>query len=146
MARPRCCVLEVAELRAGYGPIEVLRGVGLGVQAGEIVALLGSNGAGKTTFLETVLGFRPGPVRLFGADVEALAVEARVARGIGYVPQGRRVFAGLTVRENLEAACALPADERAARVDEMLALFPMLGERPRTRAWSPCGCVAATAR
>ncbi len=108
---------------------------GVSVQAGEIVALLGSNGAGKTTLVETVLGFVPGPVRLFGDEVGDLPVEVRVARGIGYVPQGRRVFAGLTVRENLEAACALPPDEREARVAEMLALFPMLGERPKARAW-----------
>ena len=108
---------------------------GVTVQPGEIVALLGSNGAGKTTLLETVLGFRRGPVRLFGEEAGDLAVEARVAQGIGYVPQGRRVFAGLTVRENLEASCDLPAAGRAARVDEMLALFPMLGERPKARAW-----------
>jgi branched-chain amino acid transport system ATP-binding protein len=108
---------------------------GVTVNAGEIVALLGANGAGKTTRLETVLGFRPGPVQLFGADVAGLAVEARVALGIGYVPQGRRVFAGLTVRENLEAACALPAADRGRRVEEMLVLFPTLGERPRARAW-----------
>ena len=105
------------------------------VDAGEIVALLGSNGAGKTTLVETVLGFVPGPVRLFGEEVGDLPVEARVARGIGYVPQGRRVFAGLTVRENLEAACALSPPEREVRVAEMLALFPMLGERPKARAW-----------
>ncbi|MCA0301017.1 MAG: ATP-binding cassette domain-containing protein [Proteobacteria bacterium] len=113
----------------------LLEAAGVTLAAGEIVALLGSNGAGKTTFVETVLGFRPGPVRLFGEEAGDLAVEARVARGIGYVPQGRRVFAGLTVRENLEAACALPSAERAARVAEMLALFPMLGERPGARAW-----------
>lgn len=113
----------------------LLEAAGVTVDAGEIVALLGSNGAGKTTFVETVLGFLPGPVRLFGEDAGRLPVEVRVARGIGYVPQGRRVFAGLTVRENLEAACALPAAERAARVEEMLVLFPMLGERPAARAW-----------
>ena len=113
----------------------LLEAAGVTVAAGEIVALLGSNGAGKTTFVETVLGFRPGPVRLFGEEAGDLAVEARVARGIGYVPQGRRVFAGLTVRENLEAACALPSAERGTRVAEMLALFPMLGERPGARAW-----------
>lgn len=113
----------------------LLEAASVAVNGGEIVALLGSNGAGKTTFVETVLGFRPGPVRLFGEEAGDRAVEARVALGIGYVPQGRRVFAGLTVRENLEAACALPAAERAGRVEEMLALFPMLGERPKARAW-----------
>ncbi len=105
------------------------------VEAGEIVALLGGNGAGKTSLLETVLGFRPGRVVLFGSDVSALAVERRVRAGIGYVPEGRRVFAGLTVRENLEASSSLPPPQRRQRVDEMLALFPMLGERPDARAW-----------
>ena len=105
------------------------------VEAGEIVALLGSNGAGKTGLLETVLGFRPGAVRLFDRDVSSLPVEERVALGVGYVPEGRRVFAGLTVRENLEASSSLPAEERHRRVHEMLTLFPMLGERPDARAW-----------
>ena len=105
------------------------------VEAGEIVALLGGNGAGKTTLLETVLGFHPGRVMLFGRDVSALVVEQRVQAGVGYVPEGRRVFAGLTVRENLEASSSQPAQQRRQRLDEMLALFPMLGERPEARAW-----------
>jgi branched-chain amino acid transport system ATP-binding protein len=113
-------VLEIGEVSVG---------------AGEIVALLGGNGAGKTTLLETVLGFHPGRVMLFGRDASALAVEQRIALGVGYVPEGRRVFASLTVRENLEAASALPAPQRRQRVEEMLALFPMLGERPEARAW-----------
>jgi branched-chain amino acid transport system ATP-binding protein len=113
----------------------VLHAAGITVAEGEIVALLGANGAGKTEWIETVLGFRPGAVSLLGRDVSALEVESRVALGIGYVPEGRRVFAGLTIRENLEAASAAPAAERRRRVAEMLALFPMLGERPEARAW-----------
>jgi branched-chain amino acid transport system ATP-binding protein len=112
-----------------------LEGGGFSVMPGEIVAVLGANGAGKTRLLETILGFRPGGVRLFGEAVGSLPVERRVQKGIGYVPERRRVFAGLTVRENLEAACPLPAPQRARRVEEMLALFPMLGERPQARAW-----------
>jgi branched-chain amino acid transport system ATP-binding protein len=108
---------------------------GLEIAAGEIVAVLGGNGAGKTELLETVLGARAGTVQLFGCDVSALPVERRVALGVGYVPAGRRVFAGLTVRENLEASSSLPAADRRRRVEEMLALFPMLGERPHARAW-----------
>ena len=115
--------------------MNVLEIAGLSVEAGEIVALLGGNGAGKTTLLETILGFHPGRVVLFGEDVSPLAVEQRVAKGVGYVPEGRRVFAGLTVRENLEAASSLPARLRRRRVEAMLALFPMLGERPEARAW-----------
>lgn len=104
--------------------------------AGEIVALLGANGAGKTTLMETILGFRDArPIRLFGQDVASLPVERRVALGIGYVPERRRLFASLTVAENLEASSRLPAAQRRRRVDEMLAAFPMLGERPDARAW-----------
>jgi branched-chain amino acid transport system ATP-binding protein len=107
------------------------------VNGGEIVALLGGNGAGKTAMMETILGFRPAtsPIRLFGKDVSSLPVERRVAMGVGYVPEGRRVFAGLTVRENLEASSLLPADERRRCLEEMLAAFPMLGERPEAQAW-----------
>ncbi|MGE4078410.1 MAG: ABC transporter ATP-binding protein [Reyranella sp.] len=107
----------------------------LAVEPGEIVAVLGGNGAGKTNLLETILGFRPGQVRLFGREVATLAVEQRVLMGVGYVPERRRVFAGLTVRENLEASSSLPAAERRQRAAEMMALFPMLGERPHARAW-----------
>jgi len=107
----------------------------ISVSAGEIVALLGGNGAGKTSLLETILGFRRGRLLLFGEDATSLSVEQRVSLGIGYVPAGRRVFGSLTVRENLEASSSLSAAERGRRADEMLALFPMLGERPQARAW-----------
>jgi len=112
---------------------------GVRVDAGEIVALLGGNGAGKTRLLETILGFHAGHVMLFGRDVTSLAVEQRVRAGIGYVPEARRVFAGLTVRENLEASSSLPARQRRQRVEEMLRAFPMLGERPDARAWMLSG-------
>jgi branched-chain amino acid transport system ATP-binding protein len=107
------------------------------VEGGEIVALLGANGAGKTTLIETILGFhRPArAIRLFGQDVTALPVERRVALGVGYVPERRRLFAGLTVAENLEASSRLPATQRRRRLEEMLEAFPMLGERPDARAW-----------
>jgi branched-chain amino acid transport system ATP-binding protein len=114
---------------------EVLSIGELKIGAGEIVALLGGNGAGKTALLETILGFRAGALSLFGRDARPLSVEQRVALGVGYVPEGRRVFAGLTVRENLEAASSLPAGERRRRVEEMLAMFPMLDERQEARAW-----------
>ncbi len=107
----------------------------LSVAAGEIAVLPGEDSARKTAVLETVMGFRPGAVMLFGRDVSALPVEQRVRLGVGYVPAGRRVFASLTVRENIEAASSLPARERRYRVAEMLALFPMLAERPGARAW-----------
>ena len=107
------------------------------IAAGEIVALLGPNGAGKTALIETILGFRPSSqaIRLLGQDVRSLSVERRVALGIGYVPERRRLFAGLTVRENLEASSRLPGPRRRQRVDEMLAMFPVLAQRPEARAW-----------
>ena len=107
------------------------------IAAGEIVALLGPNGAGKTALIETILGFRPSSqaIRLLGHDVRSLPVERRIALGVGYVPERRRLFAGLTVRENLEASSGLSAVERRQRVEEMLALFPMLAQRPDARAW-----------
>ena len=107
------------------------------VAAGEIVALLGPNGAGKTALIETILGFRSSSqaIRLLGHDVRSLPVERRIALGVGYVPERRRLFAGLTVRENLEASSGLSAVERRQRVEEMLALFPMLAQRPDARAW-----------
>lgn len=109
----------------------------IGLGAGEIVALLGGNGAGKTTTFETILGFRETrqPILLFGEDATDRPVEQRVRAGIGYVPEGRRVFAGLTVRENLEAASSLARRARRQRLDEVFALFPQLGERPHARAW-----------
>ncbi len=107
----------------------------LSVAAGESAVLPGEDSGQKTALLETIIGFRPGAVTLFGKDVSALAVEQRVRLGVGYVPAGRRVFAGLTVRENIEVASFLPARVRRHRVAEMLALFPMLGERPQARAW-----------
>jgi branched-chain amino acid transport system ATP-binding protein len=108
---------------------------GLSVASGEIAVLHGEDSVAKTAVLETIMGFRPGAVELFGEDVSRLSVERRVRLGIGYVPAGRRVFAGLTVRENIEVASSLPAARRRRRIDEMFALFPMLGERPQARAW-----------
>jgi branched-chain amino acid transport system ATP-binding protein len=114
---------------------EVLAIGDLTVSEGEVVALLGANGSGKTALLETILGFRPGAVALFGHNVATLPVEQRMALGVGYVPERRRVFAGLTVRENLEAASSLPTHSRRRRVEQMLTQYPMLGERPQARAW-----------
>ncbi len=108
---------------------------GLSVAAGEIVALPGDDSIAKTAILETIMGFRSGKVVLFGQDVSALSVERRVRRGVGYVPAGRRVFAGLTVRENIEAASSLSTARRRQRLAQMFDLFPMLGERPDARAW-----------
>jgi branched-chain amino acid transport system ATP-binding protein len=97
-------LLEVSGVEAGYGRVPVLRGVGLHVEAGEIVALLGPNGAGKTTLLRVVAGALPswtGSVRVGGTEVAGLAPERVVAAGVALVPEGRRLFPGMTVTENL---------------------------------------------
>jgi branched-chain amino acid transport system ATP-binding protein len=121
--------LELTDIVAGYGPVDVLHGVGVTVHPGEVVALIGPNGAGKTTLLRVASGLirpRAGAVRLDGADLTGVAVE-RVARlGIAHVPEGRRLFAGLTVADNLRLGGWYRRDPDLGRV---LALFPALGER-----------------
>ena len=97
-------MLAVDNLTSGYGRIEVLHGVSLEVAAGEIVALVGSNGAGKTTLMRTISGVHParsGAIRLAGEAIQTLAPHRRVARGIAQVPEGRQVFAPLSVDDNL---------------------------------------------
>jgi len=132
-------VLEVTGLRVRYGPIEAVRGLDLTVASGEIVALLGPNGAGKSSTLNAIAGLVPvagGTVTFDGTDVTGLPAEALARRGVGLVPEGRRVFSGLTVAENLTlggAAHAGPA-ERRNRVAEMQTRFPILAERRDQRA------------
>jgi branched-chain amino acid transport system ATP-binding protein len=124
-------MLEVEALHAGYGPVEVLHGVSLAAAAGQVTALMGRNGAGKTTLLRAVMGLTPpsaGRVRLDGTDLAGLPAHRIPRAGIGYVPQGRRLFGPLTVAENLALGLAVrpvPADTR----DRVLALFPRLRER-----------------
>ena len=100
-------LLEITGLKSGYGRVEVLRGVDLSVRSGEIVALLGSNGAGKSTLNNTVSGLiraTAGTVRFDGADLTNAHCRTVVQAGLIQVPEGRRVFPNLTVRENLELA------------------------------------------
>ena len=116
------------------------------VAAGEIVALLGPNGAGKTALIETILGFRPSSqaIRLLGHDVRSLPVERRIALGVGYVPERRRLFAGLTVRENLEAARrACPPSSAGSGSRRCWRCFPC---SPSARTRAPGCCRAASSR
>src|SRR5438445_1904548 len=110
--------LRVTEVSAGYGPVPVIRDVGLTVGAGEIVAVIGPNGAGKSTLLKTVLGIlRPshGRVELAGRRIDGMATNQVARLGVGYVPQVRDVFEPLTVRENLEmGGYTLPRREIAS--------------------------------
>jgi branched-chain amino acid transport system ATP-binding protein len=126
-------MLEVRALRAGYGAIEVLRGVDLAVGAGEIVALLGSNGAGKSTLNNNISGlYRPfgGTIRFDGADIAGAPSMRIVEAGLVQVPEGRRVFPNLSVRENLElGSYRRGRAARANNIDHVLSIFPRLGER-----------------
>lgn len=126
-------LLEVSGLRAGYGRMEVLRGVDLHVEQGEIVVLLGSNGAGKSTLNNTLCGiYRPweGQVRFDGQNLTGKHYREVVKAGLIQVPEGRRVFPNLSVRENLELGSFTRARERrAANLDRVLTIFPRLGER-----------------
>jgi branched-chain amino acid transport system ATP-binding protein len=126
-------VLALERLEVYYGEIHALKGVSLEVREREIVALLGNNGAGKTTTLKTVSGLlapRQGTVSFQGQPLTGVAPHAIVARGIAHVPEGRRIFNRLTVRENLMMGAYLRHDSGvAADLDRVFALFPRLHER-----------------
>ena len=128
MSRP---LLEVADLRAGYGPIEVVHGVDLAVPEGAVVALLGPNGAGKSTLLKVCAGLvepTSGEVRLVGRSVTGVSADERARLGVCTVPEGRGIFPNLTVRENLLVATHSGVD--LARIEAATyQRFPRLAER-----------------
>jgi branched-chain amino acid transport system ATP-binding protein len=133
-------MLQVEKLSAGYGPVQVLWDVDLEVGEREIVALVGSNGAGKTTLLRAISGLirlSGGEARFEGQALRGLRPEQIVALGIAHVPEGRHLFQGLTVRENLMAGAYARRD--GAELDEVLELFPRLGERMSQVAGSLSG-------
>jgi len=135
-------VLDIAGLSVSYGGARAVDNVSFAVPGGRVVALLGANGAGKSSLLRAVIGLQAAEVdrlALDGHDLAALSAERRADAGLGYVPEGRRVFAGLTVRENIEVAIDGPAAPRAARVADMLALFPDLKAKSGERAWRLSG-------
>jgi branched-chain amino acid transport system ATP-binding protein len=136
-------MLEVRGLRAGYGPIEVLRGIDMDVGAGEIVALLGSNGVGKSTLNNNISGiYRPfaGRILFAGTDLTGARPEAIVAQGLVQVPEGRRVFPNLSVRENLELGSYRRGKAaRAANLDRVVGIFPRLRERFTQKAGTLSG-------
>jgi branched-chain amino acid transport system ATP-binding protein len=120
-------MLGVSDLHARYGRIPILNGVRLDVAPGEFVGVLGHNGMGKTTLLRTLMGFVPawrGRIVFDGTDITGEPPYARARRGIGYVPQGREIFPGLTVRDNLRMGFA--GRRAAERIDDVLATFPRL--------------------
>src|ERR1700710_1022802 len=135
--RVRCILasdaLNLADVHTFYGDSHVLHGVSFSLQPGGVLALLGRNGAGKTTCISTIIGFlkpRDGEIRLFGEAIEGLGPERISHLGIGLVPQGRRIFPSLTVHENLRVA-----QQRRNKVstpwdfDRIYDMFPKLGER-----------------
>ena len=135
-------VLEVEALHAGYGPAEVLFGVSLALRRGEVAALMGRNGAGKSTTLKAIMGLLPargGRVRFQGADITGLP-PFRIARlGLGYVPEDRRIFTDLTVFENLEVGRRDARGRAAWTPDRLFAVFPNLAEMRNRRASAMSG-------
>ena len=134
-------MLTLERISAGYGAAQVLREVSLDVGPGEILCLMGRNGAGKTTCMRAIMGLIPlmgGRILLDGAEVSALAAHKVARAGIGYVPQGRRLFAGLSVAQNLEIGMRASASPPEV-LEEVLDLFPRLRERYRQQAQTLSG-------
>ena len=136
-------LLSVEDVDAGYGRVRALRGVSLHANEGEIVAIIGANGAGKTTLLRTISGIvraTAGAVRFGGRDLTGLAPDAIVRLGVGHAPEGRRLFARMTVRENLELGAYTRRDvEVAADIERAYETFPRLRERAGQRAGTLSG-------
>ena len=127
-------MLRVADLKAGYGKIQVLKGVSLEIGAGEIVTLIGANGAGKTTLMRTLCGLLPalgGRIEYEKSPIQGKSPAERVKRGLILVPEGRQILRRMTVYENLLMGAYAREDQGAVRVhmDEVFYRFPVLKER-----------------
>ncbi|MCA0873010.1 ABC transporter ATP-binding protein [Seohaeicola saemankumensis] len=134
-------MLELDKVNAGYGQAQILRDLSLHVAPGEILCLLGRNGAGKTTTIKAIMGLLPllsGAVRLDGVSLNELPAHQVPGRGIGYVPQGRRLFAELSVAQNLEIGLMVRGSGTEV-LDAVLELFPRLRERFHQRAQTLSG-------
>jgi branched-chain amino acid transport system ATP-binding protein len=138
-------MLKVENLRVSYGHIEVLKGISFSVEMGEIVALIGGNGAGKTTTLSTISGLlrsTSGVISWKGETIQGTAVETIVGSGLAHCPEGRRIFPGLTVHENLITGTASRRYRKAEVEDDLtlvFELFPRLKERIKQGGWSLSG-------
>jgi branched-chain amino acid transport system ATP-binding protein len=137
-------LLSVEGLEAGYGEVQVLWGLSLQARRGKLTAIVGANGAGKTTTLRAVAGtLRPwgGRVMLGGEDVTKVPSHVKAARGLALVPEGRQLFAAMSVAENLELGAFSPRGTRsyAERLEQVFTLFPRLAERARQRAGTLSG-------
>jgi len=138
-------MLKIDGLTVAYGAIEALHGISLEVGKGEVVALLGANGAGKTTLLRTISGLlrqKAGTIAFEGEGFGRNSAESRVKRGLAHVPEGRRIFPGLTVKENLDVATTVwkrRGMSAEADLANVFALFPRLRERATQLGWSLSG-------
>ena len=136
-------LLEVRDIRTRYGAIEALKGISLTVDDGEVVTLIGSNGAGKSTTLRSVSGLTPaasGTIAFDGDDITRVPAHEIVTRGIALSPEGRHCFARMTVRENLDLGAYRRRDASiAADMERVFALFPRLKEREKQKAGTMSG-------
>ena len=137
-------LLQVRDIHAGYGRLDILHGVGLEVRAGEMVCVIGPNGAGKSTALKTILGIlRPksGAILLNGTEIVGLRPDQVLSHGLAYVPQGRIVFPQMTVTENLEMGAYIERNATRAKeaLERVCALFPILAERRYQKAGTMSG-------
>jgi branched-chain amino acid transport system ATP-binding protein len=136
-------LLEVEEIHTSYGSIEALKGVSLTVEEGEVVTLIGSNGAGKSTTLRSISGLTPartGTIRFAGREITRTSAQEIVGLGIALSPEGRHCFPRMTVRENLDLGAHLRrGPEIAADLERVFALFPRLDERQRQKAGTMSG-------
>src|ERR1700722_12790845 len=140
---PLMPLLEVEDLHTHYGAIEALKGVSLTVEDGEVVTLIGSNGAGKSTTLRSISGLTSassGTIRFDGEDITRSLAQDVVSRGIALSPEGRHVFSRMTVRENLDLGAYLRrGPEIAQDIDRVFELFPRLAERATQKAGTMSG-------
>lgn len=137
-------MLKLIDVEIAYGQMEVIKGVSINVEQGELVSVIGVNGAGKTTLIRAIMGLKEvkaGKIFYEGQDITNKPAWDRAGLGIGYIPEGRRVFGGLTVEENLKMGCYKIKDESVIRrnIDKTYELFPRLAERKRQLASTMSG-------
>src|ERR1700691_5637102 len=135
-------LLRVASLTSGYGRVRIVQGVSLAVQTGEILAVIGRNGVGKTTLMKTLIGsIAPmrGRIELKGKDITSFGPSERARLGIGYVPQGRGIFGRMSVAENLALGRGIGGGAEPPNLDQVFRLFPILKDRLNQRAGSMSG-------
>ena len=137
-------MLKISNLEVNYGKMQVIKGISLEVKEGELISVIGPNGAGKTTLIRTIMGLKKaasGSIFFEGKDITALPAWKRADMGIGYVPEGRRVFGNLTVEENLLTGCYKVKDKarKRASIKRVYELFPRLEERKNQSARTMSG-------